>query len=243
MSAYKWYIQSSCNDTSSICAYKNGAVEKIAIVNTIIQTTHVETHTKKSSRPKSCKQKFAGVLCCYTDVATFKNDRSIDHSHQSTPSMTRTTPSTPPPQSASDKGKNVAVRRSPRSLEKEAGVSTRGREQQQGVKKKTKTVVGRKTTGKKKKLVTHKSTKVRPNLGRTGGSKAVGTTASKKKTKPPTPEVEEVIDDDEDDDKEDAEDAEDDDDALEDDDYDASDDDVYAEDYDEEDDNADDPAV
>jgi hypothetical protein len=151
--------------------------------------------------------------------------------------MTRTTPSTPPPQSASDKGKNVAVRRSPRSLEKEAGVSTRGREQQQGVKNRTNTVVGRKTTGKKKKLVTHKSTKVRPNLGRAGDSKAVGTTGSKKKKKPPTPEVEEVIDDDKDDDK----DAEGDDDALEDDDDDASDDDVNAEDYDEEDDNADDP--
>ena len=97
--------------------------------------------------------------------------------------MTRTTPSTPPPQSASDKGKNVAVRRSPRSLEKEAGVITRGQEQQLGAKKKKKkkTVVGRKKAGKKTKLVIHKSMQVRPNLGRAGGgSKAVGTTAGSK---------------------------------------------------------------
>lgn len=141
------------------------------------------------------------------------------------PSMTRTIPLTSPPQSASDKGRNMAVQRSPCSLlEKEAVVRTRGQEQQLGVKKKTKTVVGRKTTGKKEKLVTHKSTKVSPNLGQAGGSKTIRTTSSKKKKKPPTPpEVEEVIDDDEDDDK----DAEDDDNnALEDDDDDALDNDV-----------------
>ena len=127
----------------------------------------------------------------------------------------------------------MAVRRSPGSLEKEAGLSKRGQEQQQRVQKKTKTVVGRKTTGKKKRLVTNKSTKVRPNLGCASGSKAVGATGSKMEKKPPTPEVEEVIDDDED--------AEDDDDALDDDNDNASDDDVYAEDDNEDDDIADDP--
>ena len=72
-----------------------------------------------------------------------------------TTSMTRTI-SSRPPRGAMDKGKG-AVLRSPHAQEKQAGVNTRGREQQHGVKKKK--VVGRKTTGKTKKVVTHISTK------------------------------------------------------------------------------------
>jgi hypothetical protein len=106
--------------------------------------------------------------------------------------MTRIMPLTPP-QGVSDKGRKKTVCRSPsRAMrEKEAGVSTRGREegtttrwheQEQRVKKKA--VVGRKTTGKKKKIVTHKSMRVRPNLGPSRAFKAGGNT---KKRKLPTP--------------------------------------------------------